>query len=100
MLNRLRKKEIEIHVFKGIGIDTYPVVDSNNRDLKAFCQSMKNKLNAVYCAKFIDSKIIPTWDMIDSVDYLKESKLLLLVNSIDIQNQEFLRERTNLFLLF
>ena len=31
---------------------------------------MKNKLNAVDWAKFIDSKVMPTWNMIDTVDYL------------------------------
>ena len=93
LLGRLRKSEIESHVFKGTGIDTYPVIDSYNPDLKAFCQSMKNKLNAVDCAKFIDSKESPTWNMIDKVQYINDPKLLVLVNSINIQNQElFIRK--------
>ena len=99
LLGRLRKSEIESHVFKGIGIDTYPVIDSYNPDLKAFCQSMKNKLNAVDCAKFIDSKESPTWDMIDTSQYRKDPKLLILANSINIQNQELFIRVENLSLL-
>ena len=49
---------------------------------------MKNKLNAVDFAESKDSKVMPTWDMIDTMDYLKEPKILVLVNSINIQNQE------------
>ena len=54
---------------------------------------MKNKLNAVDSEKFIDSKVMPIWDMIDPVQYIKDHKLLVLVNSINIQNQElFIRK--------
>ena len=83
---RLRKADIESYVFKGIGVDTCPVIDSYNPDLKAFYQKMKNKWNTVDCTKFIDSKVMPTWDMIDTKDYLKGPKLLVLVNSINIRN--------------
>ena len=69
-------------------INTYPAFDSYNPDLKDFCQSMKNQWNAVDCANFIDSKVMPTRDMIDTVDYLKAPKLLLLVSSINKKNQE------------
>ena len=58
LLGRLRKAEIEFHVLKGIDVDTYPVVDSYNPDHKELCRNMKNKVNAVHCANFIDSKII------------------------------------------
>ena len=50
LLGRLRKSEIESNAFKGSYIDSYPVIDSYNPDRKAFCQNMKNKLNAVDCA--------------------------------------------------
>ena len=40
------------------------------------------------CAKFIDIEERPTWNMIDTVQYIKEHKLLVLVNSINTQNQE------------
>ena len=50
-------------------------------------------MNAVDCAKFIDSKEMPTYDIIDEVDYLKESKLLILVESINIQNQELFKRK-------
>ena len=82
LLGRLPKAEIESYVFKGIGIDTYPVIDSYNPDLKAFCQPMKNKLNAVDYAKFVDSKVMYTWDKIDTMDNLKEPKLLVLLNTV------------------
>ena len=92
MLGRLRKAEIESNAFKGIGI-TNPVIDSYNPDLKAFCQTMKNKLNAGDCTRLIGSKVMSTWDMFDPVRYVKEPKLLVLVNSINIQNQElFIRK--------
>ena len=58
-------------MYIGTDVDTYPVIVSYNPDQKPFCQIMKNKLNAVNCAKFIDSKVMPTWDMIDKVCYLK-----------------------------
>ena len=45
---------------------------------------MKNQLNVEDCAKFKDSNVMPTWDIIDEVDYFKEPKLLVLVNSINI----------------
>ena len=70
MLGRLHKAEIDGQVFKGIGLNTYSVIDSYNSDLK-----MKNQLNAVDCVMHI-------WDMIDTVDYSKEPKLSVLVNSI------------------
>ena len=66
LLGRLGKAEIESYVFKGIGLNTFPVIDSHDSDLKAFCQNMKNQLNAVDCAMFIDSKVMSTWDMIDA----------------------------------
>ena len=71
-LDRLRKAEIESHAFKGICLITYPDIDSYKPDLKAFCQSMKNQLNAVDCAKLINSKAMSTWDVIDEDDYLQE----------------------------
>ena len=61
---------------------------------------MKNQSNAVDCAKFIDSKVMPTWDMIDTVDYLKEPGIFVLMNSINIHNQELFKEKINLALLF
>ena len=93
LLGRLRKAEIESYAFKGIGVDTYPVIDSYNPDLKAFCQNMKNKLNAVDCAKFLDNKTLPTWDMIDVGQYRNEEELLILVNSINIQNEELFKRK-------
>ena len=68
-------------------MNTYPVIESRNPHLKAFCQSIKNQLNAIDCAKFIDSKEPATWEMIDAVDYLNDDELLILVQSINIQNQ-------------
>ena len=40
LLDRLRKTEIESHMFKDIGLNTYLIIDSYNPDLKAFCQYM------------------------------------------------------------
>ena len=62
-------------MFKGIRVDTYPVIDSYNPDFKTFCQNMLNKLNAVDCAEFLDSKEMHKWDMIDVVEYLKGEDL-------------------------
>ena len=93
LLGRLKTAEIRGSVFKGVGLDSYPVIASKNPDLKAFCQSMRNKLNAADCAKFINEKDPATWEMIDPVDYLKDEELLILVQSINIQNQElFIRK--------
>ena len=36
---------------------------------------MKNQLNVVDCAKFIDSKVPAPWDMIDRVDYSNDDEL-------------------------
>ena len=47
LLGLLKTTEVDSYVFKGIGLNTYPVIDSRNPDLKAFCQTMKNQLNAV-----------------------------------------------------
>ena len=80
-------------MFKGIGLHLYPVIESKNPDLKSFCQTMKNQLNAIDCAKFIDSKVPATWEMIDPVDYRNDEELLLLVQSINIQNQELYKRK-------
>ena len=56
LLGRLKTAELQSYVFKSVGLNTYPVIASRNPDLKAFCQSMKNKLNAVDCAKFVNEK--------------------------------------------
>ena len=37
---------------------------------------------------FIDEKFDAKWDMIDTVDYLQEEELFILVQSINIQNRE------------
>ena len=84
LLGILSKAEIKGSVLKGIGLNIYPIIKIYNPDVKAFCQSMENQLNAVDCAKFIGSKVIPTWDMIDVVDYLQDDDLLTLVQSINI----------------
>ena len=80
-------------------MNIYPVIESRNPDLKAFFQLMKNQLNAVDCAKFINDKGPATWDMIDPVDYLNDHELLILVQIINIQNQELYKERINLSFL-
>ena len=54
---------------------------------------MKNQLNAVDCAKFIDSKVPATWDMIDPLDYRNDDELLVFVQSINIQIQEIYRRK-------
>ena len=56
-------------MFKGIGLNTYPVIENRSPNLKAFCQTMKKQLNAVDCAKFIDIEELAPWDMIGPVDY-------------------------------
>ena len=61
----MRKAEIVSYAFKGIGLNAYPVIDTNNPDMKACCQSMKNQLNTVDCAKLIDSKVKARWHTID-----------------------------------
>ena len=54
---------------------------------------MKNQLNAVDCAKFIDIKEPATWDMIDPVQCLYDDESLVLVQSINIQNQELYKRQ-------
>ena len=93
LLGRLKTAEIQSYAFKGVGLNTYPVIESRNPDLNAFYQAMKNQLNAVDCAKFIDSKVPATWEMIDPVDYLNDDELLILVQSINIQNQELFKRK-------
>ena len=61
LLGRLKTAVIQKNVFKGVGLNTYPFIESRNPDLKAFCQAMKNQLNAVDCANFIDDKVPATW---------------------------------------
>ena len=92
ILGRLKTAEILRYAFKGVGLNTYPVTESRNPDLKAFCQAMKNQLYAFDCAKFIDDKVPATWEIIDRVDYLNDDELLILVQkSINIQNQELFK---------
>ena len=67
------------------------MIASRNPDLKAFCQAMKNQLNAVDYAKFINEKEPATWEMIDTLDYLNGDELLIFVQSINIQNQELFK---------
>ena len=79
LFGRFETAEIESYLLKGVGLNTCPVIESRNSDLNAFCQNMKNQLNAVDCAKLIDSKVPATWDRIDHVDYLKDDDLLISV---------------------
>ena len=65
-------------------MNTHRVIESKNSDLKAFYQSMKNQLNAVDYAKFIDSKIMLTGDVIDVIEYLEDEALLVLIQNIYI----------------
>ena len=69
-----------------IELTTYSVIASKNPDLKSFFQTMKNQWNAAYSQKFIDSKVMATWDINDPVDYFQEGELLTLIQSINIQN--------------
>ena len=39
LLDRLKTAKIQSYVFKGIGLNTYPVIESGNPDLKAFLSS-------------------------------------------------------------
>ena len=36
---------------------------------------MENELNTVDCAKFIDFKVMVTWDIIDGANYLQDKVL-------------------------
>ena len=78
-MGRLKTAEIQSYVLKGVGLTTYPVIESRNHDLKIFCQSMKNQLDAFDCAKFVNDKEPASWEMIDPVDYLHDNELLILV---------------------
>ena len=73
-MGRLKKAEIDSYVFKGIGLNTYPVIGFRNPDLKSFCQTTKNQLSAVGSEKFIDIKNLATWEMIDPREYVKEEE--------------------------
>ena len=77
LLGWLKTPEIQSYVFKGVGLNAYPVIESRNPDLKAFCKSTKNQLNVVDSAKFIDDKEPATFDMIDTVHYLNDDELLI-----------------------
>ena len=56
LLGRLKTTEIQGYLFTGVGLNTFPLIDSRDPDLKAFCQFMKNQLNVVDCANFINEK--------------------------------------------
>ena len=87
---------IECYIFKGIGLTSYPVIETNNLDLK------ENQSNAVDCSKCLYNKVKPAGDVIDVidvVDYLREDDLLILMQSINIQRKNYLRERTIFCLL-
>ena len=71
----MKTAEIDGYIFECIGLTTYPVIESRN------CQTMKNQLNAVDCAKLIEIEVPAIRDMIDPVDYLQDEELLNLVQS-------------------
>ena len=92
-LGRLKTAEIQSYVLKGVGLNTYQFIESRNPDLKELCKTMKNQLNALDCAKCIDIKEPAIWDIIDSVDGLNNDELLVLVQSINIQNKELYKRK-------
>ena len=54
---------------------------------------MKNQLNSVDCAKFIDSKVPVTWEMIDPIDDINGDDELLILVIFRIKS--YLKEKIN-----
>ena len=49
---------------------------------------MKNKFSSDGCSDFVDEIVEVKWDMIDTVYYLRKEELLILVQSINVDNWE------------